>query len=199
MVDWRRIALVGAPTGLISGAVFGLVIYVLAFLLISGHETLNEFGSAGITLVVVFGAAFGILTGMGVALFCALVRNSFGARSSIKGALVGALLLAFPWGLAWLFIIPLSGTAIPTHLVLFIHHFGIETPWVNVNTSPPQINELAGFLSAGAYFATYILAVLMWIMLSGGFDRLRVGRKDPDQQRIPEIGLASFLLGQLLR
>jgi hypothetical protein len=167
MVNWRRVILAGVPAGVVSGVAFSAVTCFLAFSLMSGQATPNRFDIMGIGPVIMIGAACGVVAGICIGSVYAVMRGYLPRASPLKRALAATTMSALPWGLLWLFIIPLGGSAIPTDLILFIHHFGIETPWVDVNTSPRQMTELAGLLSAGAYFTAYILAVLAWIMLSG--------------------------------
>jgi hypothetical protein len=167
MVEWRRVILAGVPAGLVSGAAFSAVIYILAFSLMSGQATSSRFDVMGIGPVIMIGAACGVVAGICIGLVYAVIRGYLPSASSPKRALVATSVSALPWGLLWLFIIPLGGSAVPTDLMLFIHHFGIETPWVDVNTSTSDMTELAGLLSAGAYFTAYLLAVLAWTLLSG--------------------------------
>jgi hypothetical protein len=167
MVEWRRVILAGVPAGLVSGAAFSALIYALAFSLISGEATPSRFAIIGISPVIMIGTACGAVAGICIGLVYAAIRGCLPSASSLKRALVATSMFALPWGLLWLFIIPLGGSAVPTDLMLFIHHFGIETPWVDVNTSTSEMTELAGLLSAGAYFTAYLLAVLAWTLLSG--------------------------------
>jgi hypothetical protein len=133
----------------------------------SGQATQSSFDVMGIGPVILIGAACGVVAGICIGLVYAAIRGYLPSASSLKRALVATSMSALPWALLWLLIIPLGGSAVPTDLMLFIHHFGIETPWVDVNTSTSEMTELAGLLSVGSYFTAYLLAVLTWTLLSG--------------------------------
>nr|MDO8100424.1 hypothetical protein [Candidatus Njordarchaeota archaeon] len=160
MTDWRFGAIAGILAGLVSGTIFSIVAYVgmVAFL-----STQN----AGLESLILSGIIGGIMVGLCAGLIYAHTRDGLPGKNSTAKALTMALVFSLPWGLSWLLALPPTTTMVPSDYMQWIHSFGIEIQWFDVNTAPQQLMGLEGFLSSGSYFAAYILALLVWIFMFG--------------------------------
>nr|MDO8135562.1 hypothetical protein [Candidatus Njordarchaeum guaymaensis] len=165
MTNWKVGAMAGVVAGLVSAIVFSIMNYTAASALLSSQ--IRGEGTSSVEYLSLGGIAVGFLVGLCAGLVYARTRDELPGRSSTARALAMVSVFSLPWGLSWLLTLPLISSMVPSDYMQWIHSFGIEIQWLDVNTAPQQVTGLEGLFGAGAFFAMYIVAVAVWVLIFG--------------------------------